>query len=76
MSLVNAPRFLHGSRAELELKRRNNDLDSGLVRETIRREMDGAGELAGYRYIWHALRLRYRMHVPGAQARRGPWKKR
>lgn len=49
---------------EMGLKRRNNNVDIQIVRETIRREMEGAGELAGYRYVWHALRLRHGMHVP------------
>lgn len=49
---------------EMGLKRRGNPLDEDIVREVIRREIQGAGELAGYRYIWHALRLRHRMHVP------------
>ena len=29
-----------------------------------RREIEGAGRLAGYRNIWHALRLRHHVHVP------------
>ncbi|KAK3705576.1 hypothetical protein QZH41_008446 [Actinostola sp. cb2023] len=50
----------------MDLKRRGNSPDIDIVRETVRREMEGAGELAGYRYIWHALRLRHHMHVPRA----------
>ena len=46
------------------LRRRGNPLDEDIVREAVRREMQGAGKLAGYRYIWHALRLRHHMHVP------------
>lgn len=49
---------------EMGLKRRGNEIDIDIVRETIRHEMQGAGELAGYRYIWHALRLRHHIHVP------------
>ena len=29
-----------------------------------RREIEGTGRLAGYRNIWHALRLRHHVHVP------------
>ena len=29
-----------------------------------RREIEGAGRLAGYRNIWHASRLRHHVHVP------------
>ena len=29
----------------------------------IRREIEGVGRLAGYRNIWHALRLRHHVHV-------------
>jgi len=35
----------------MDLKRRGNSPDIDIVRETVRREMEGAGELAGYRYI-------------------------
>ena len=51
---------------DMGLKRKITSLDIDLVRETIQCEMEGAGELAGYRYIWHALRLRHHMHVPRA----------
>lgn len=37
---------------EMGLKRRGNEIDVDIVRETIRHEMQGAGELADYRYIW------------------------
>ena len=37
----------------LGLSRGNDDFD--IVTETIRKEMQGAVEMAGY--IWHALRL-------------------
>ena len=30
----------------------------------IRKEIEGVGRLAGYRNIWHALRLRHHVHVP------------
>lgn len=30
----------------------------------IKREVEGAGRLAGYKNVWHALRLRHLEHVP------------
>ena len=35
-----------------------------LLRDLIKQEMQGAGSLAGYRYVWHSLRLRYHVNVP------------
>jgi len=55
---------------EMGLKRKGNLLDEDIITEYIRREMQGAGELAGYRYIWHALRLRHHMHVPRSLVRK------
>ena len=42
---------------ELGLKRRGCNYDEDLLRGLIKLEMQGAGSLAGYRYIWHSLRL-------------------
>ena len=50
--------------SDLGLKRKGNEVDEDLVESLIRREVEGAGRLAGYRNIWHALRLRYHAHVP------------
>ena len=30
----------------------------------IKREVEGAGRLASYKNVWHALRLRHLEHVP------------
>ena len=46
------------------LKRRNNVIDDGTVRNFIKIEMANAGEQSGYRTIWHALRLVHNVHVP------------
>ena len=35
-----------------------------MVRNIVAEEMIGAGRLAGYRSIWHALRLRHQVHAP------------
>ena len=49
---------------ELGLSRRGQDIDLERVTNLIREEIRGAGRLAGYRSIWHALRLRHSVHVP------------
>ena len=48
----------------LGLRRKETDYDEDLLRDLIKQEMQGAGSLAGYRYVWHSLRLRYHMNVP------------
>ncbi|XP_028412582.1 uncharacterized protein LOC114535477 [Dendronephthya gigantea] len=50
----------------LGLKRRGNAVRIGRneVRAAVLKEMEGAGGLSGYRSIWHALRLRHKIHVP------------
>ena len=52
---------------DLGLKRKAANHDEDIVRELIKQEMQGAGSLAGYRYIWHALRLRHHVNVPRSQ---------
>lgn len=47
----------------LGLSRRSN-IDENIVRNAISKEIAGPGRLAGYRSVWHALRLRHRIHVP------------
>ena len=49
---------------DLGLKRRQTDFDEETVRLCIEKEIQEAGLLAGYRYIWHALRLRHHLIVP------------
>ena len=49
---------------DVGLKRKGAIHDEDLVRELIKQEMQGAGSLGGYRYIWHALRLRHHVNVP------------
>ena len=49
---------------ELGLSRRSQELDVEGVTSLIREEIRGAGRLAGYRNIWHALRIRHGVHVP------------
>ena len=52
---------------DLGLKRKAANHDENIIRELIKQEMQGAGSLAGYRYIWHALRLRHHVNVPRSQ---------
>eukprot|EP00794_Sanderia_malayensis_P002880 gene2880-3331_t len=52
--------------AALGLKRKSNlnERNKESIQEIIREEMTGPGMLAGYRTIWHALRLRHQIHIP------------
>ena len=45
------------------MKRKIN-VDEDLVRNIIRSEMQGPGQLAGYRKMWHILRLKHHVHAP------------
>ncbi len=50
-----------------QLSRRgdNENFDEGHIRNIIRQEMESAGgSLAGYRKMWHILRLKHHLHVP------------
>ena len=49
---------------DLGLSRKRNLVDEEAVKRLIDEEIQGAGRLAGYRSIWHALRLRHQVHVP------------
>lgn len=46
------------------LVKRKINVDEDLVRNIIRREMQGPGQLAGYRKMWHILRLKHHVHAP------------
>ena len=48
---------------DLGLKRKT-EMDESKIEFLIRREIEGAGRLAGYRNIWHTLRFRHHMHAP------------
>jgi hypothetical protein len=49
---------------ELGLSRRRQEIDIEAVTRLICEEIAGAGRLAGYRCIWHTLRIRHGLHVP------------
>ena len=46
------------------LRRRGCEGDVNLIRELIRRELDGYGSLLGYRAVWKRLRSKYGIEVP------------
>ena len=50
--------------SELDLSRRGQNVDEEATVRLICREIEGAGRLAGYHSIWHALRIRHGVHVP------------
>ena len=50
--------------SDLGLRRKGHDVNESEIELLIRREVEGAGRLAGYRNIWHALRLRHHVYVP------------
>jgi len=52
---------------DLGLRRKAANRDEDIVRELIKQEMQGAGSLPGYRYIWHALQLRHHVNIPWSQ---------
>ena len=47
----------------LGLKRKGQIVDERHLKDVIRDEIEGAGQLSGYRSVWHALRLRHGIHV-------------
>ena len=46
------------------LCRRGRHVDEGVVRECIRRELDGSGSLLGYRSMWRRLHSKHGIKVP------------
>ena len=46
------------------LSKRVKHICEDQVRDLIRGEMEGAGCLAGYRKMWHILKLKHQLHVP------------
>ena len=40
------------------------NVDEDLIRNIIRSEMQGPGQLAGYRKMWHILRIKHHVHAP------------
>ncbi|CAB4042081.1 Hypothetical predicted protein, partial [Paramuricea clavata] len=50
--------------AKNNLKKKNNMVEPENLRDIIQREMQGSGELSGYRKIWHILCINHHLHVP------------
>ncbi|XP_067037606.1 uncharacterized protein [Acropora muricata] len=46
------------------LGKKKINVDEDLVRNIIRSEMQGPGQLAGYRKMWHILRIKHHVHAP------------
>jgi uncharacterized membrane protein len=46
------------------LKKKNVNTDEQELRTIIQQEIEGAGRLAGYRKIWHVLRIKHHIHAP------------
>ena len=46
------------------LVKRKINVDEDFNRNIIRGEMQGPGQLAGYRKMWHILRLKHHVHAP------------
>ena len=49
---------------EYGLSRRNCEIDEAILREHISRELEGPGNLLGYRAMWRKLHLKYDINVP------------
>ncbi len=49
---------------QLFRRKENENFYEEHVRNIIRQEMQGPGSLAGYRKMWHILRLKHQLHVP------------
>ena len=46
------------------LKGKKNDVDVKQIRIFIQEIIAGPGSMWGYRSVWHALRIKYKVHVP------------
>ena len=60
-AIVDLLEKLHGVR--MHVRTLNRRLKA-LLCDLIKQEMQGAGSLAGFRYVWHSLRLRYQSVAP------------
>ena len=49
---------------EYRLRRRGNVVDCNHVKDCIQRELDGSGQMLGYRSMWRRLQSKYNVHVP------------
>ena len=49
---------------QYSLKRNKADVDLSDVERLIRNELDGPGNICGYRGMWHTLRVKYGLYIP------------
>ena len=49
---------------EYDLTRGNCEIDEAVIRDHIRKELEGPGSLLGYRAMWRKLHLKYGIDVP------------
>ena len=49
---------------EYGLRRRGNVVDRNRVKECIEQELDGSGQMLGYRAMWRRLQSKYDIQVP------------
>ncbi|CAB4035623.1 PREDICTED: uncharacterized protein LOC107355381, partial [Paramuricea clavata] len=47
-----------------DIRMRNRNIDEDLLRDHINRELQGSGNLLGYRAMWRRLHLKYDINVP------------
>ena len=57
-------RTLRRKLQKYNLKKKNVNTDEQELRTIIQQEIEGAGRLAGYRKIWHVLRIKHHIHAP------------
>ena len=46
------------------LKKKNVSNDEQELVDIVKKEMEGTGQLSGYRKIWHLLRINHHIHAP------------
>lgn len=60
MSVRTLKRRLQG----YNLARKDREIDEDVLMNIIRDEMQGPGQLVGYRRMWHILKMKYHLHMP------------
>ena len=50
--------------ANFKLSRKNNEIDEEKIKIVMRNEVEGSGSQAGYRKMWHLLRIKHNIVVP------------
>lgn len=47
-----------------DLKKKNVNINEQELRNIIQKEIEGIGQLSGYRKIWHLIRINHHIHAP------------